>query len=86
MSDPRKAKRPKNLLLDPEAIARGERYSRLHRTNLSRLVSDFLRSLPLAAEKSSLTPTVRRLWGVASGGDNGSDAHRQHLTRKYGSR
>ena len=52
MSDARrKAKRPKNLLLDPDAVARGERYSRLHGTNLSRLVGDFLHALPLGAEE-----------------------------------
>src|SRR3954464_10179900 len=60
---PKRPKRPKNLLLDPDAVARGERYSRRHGTNLSRLVGDFLRSLPLGAEESALTPAVRRLWG-----------------------
>jgi hypothetical protein len=35
-------RKPKNLFLDPAAVARGERYSRLHGTNLSRLVDDFL--------------------------------------------
>jgi hypothetical protein len=58
----RKPKRPKNLLLDPDAVARGERYSRRHGISLSRLVGDFLRSLPLDAERSTLTPAVRRLW------------------------
>ena len=82
----KKAKRPKNLLLDPDAVARGERYSRRHGTNLSRLVGDFLRSLPLAADESSLTPAVRRLWGVARGGDAGSEAYRQYLAKKYGGR
>jgi len=86
MSDARrKAKRPKNLLLDPDAVARGERYSRLHGTNLSRLVGDFLRALPLDAERSALTPAVRRLWGVAAGSDADQELHRQHLSKKYGS-
>jgi len=82
----KKARRPKNLLLDPDAVARGERYSRRHGTNLSRLVSDFLRSLPLGADESAMTPAVRRLWGIARGRDAGREAHRQHLTRKYGGR
>lgn len=87
MADQRKKiKRPKNLLLDPDAVARGERYSRRHGTNLSRLVGDFLRSLPLGAEESALTPAVRRLWGVARGGGAGREAYRQHLGKKYGSR
>ena len=86
MSDARrKAKRPKNLLLDPDAVARGERYSRLHGTNLSRLVGDFLRALPLGAEESALSPAVRRLWGVAAGSTADREEHRQHLSRKYGS-
>ena len=86
MSDARrKAKRPKNLLLDPDAVARGERYSRLHGTNLSRLVGDFLHALPLGAEELALTPAVRRLWGVAAGSDTDKEVYRQHLSRKYGS-
>ena len=85
MSDARrKVKRPKKLLLDPDAVARGERYSRLHGTNLSRLVGDFLRALPLSADESSLTPAVRRLWGIAAGSNADRALHRQHLSRKYG--
>ena len=45
--------RLKNLLLDPDAVARGERYSRCHVTSLSRLVSDFLRSLRLGVDESA---------------------------------
>ena len=87
MSDSRRrAKRPKNLLLDPDAVARGERYSRRHGTSLSQLVGDFLRSLPLGAEASALTPAVRRLWGVASGKGGDREAYRQHLARKFGGR
>ncbi len=82
----KKPKRPKNLLLDPDAVARGERYSRRHGTSLSRLVGDFLRSLPLGADESTLTPAVRRLWGIARGGDADREAYRQHLARKYGHR
>ena len=81
-----KPKRPKNLLLDPDAVARGERYSRRHGTNLSRLVGDFLRSLPLGADEGALTPAVRRLWGIAAGTDTDRQQFRQHLSRKYGSR
>lgn len=40
-------RKPKNLFLDPVAVARGERYSRLHGTSLSRLVDDFLLALQL---------------------------------------
>ena len=82
----KKPKRPKNLLLDPDAVAHGERYSRRHGTSLSRLVGDFLRSLPLSAERSTLTPAVRRLWGIAGGAERGREAYRRHLSKKYGSR
>ena len=87
MSESRKrTKRPKNLLLDPDAVARGERYSRRHGTSLSQLVGDFLRSLPLGVEGSPLTPAVRRLWGVAGNAKDGREVYRQHVSRKYGGR
>ena len=56
----------KRFLLDPEAAKRGERYAMLHDTTLSRVVSDFLRSLPLEPTAvADLSPIVRRLYGVA---------------------
>ncbi|HEU4990672.1 MAG TPA: DUF6364 family protein [Gemmatimonadaceae bacterium] len=76
-------KEPKNLSLDPDAVARGERYSRRHGTNLSRLVDDFLRSLPLDGEEEPLSPVVRRLRGAAAGGKADRAAYREHLYRKY---
>ena len=87
MSESRKKpKRPKNLLLDPDAVARGERFSRRHGTNLSRLVGDFLRALPLGAEESALSPAVKRLWGITKGNDVSREEYRQHLSKKYGGR
>lgn len=79
-------RKPKNLLLDADAIARGERYSRRHATNLSRLVGDFLRSLPLGGKERPLSPIVERLSGIAAGGKTGRAAYRGHLYRKYGGR
>ena len=76
-------KKPKNLLLEPDAIARGERYSQLHGTNLSRLVSDFLRALPLEAPSSPLAPAVQRLRGVAAGSKLDRETYREHLIHKY---
>lgn len=76
----------KNLLLDADAIARGERYSRRHATNLSRLVGDFLRSLPLGETSRPRSPIVKRLRGVAAGGKAERAAYRAHLHRKYGGR
>lgn len=81
MSKP--AKKPKNLSLEPDAVARGERYSKLHGTNLSRLVSDFLRALPLEGMKEPLSPAVRRLRGIAAGSKSDRSTYREYLHRKY---
>jgi hypothetical protein len=79
------AKQTKNLSLDPDAVRRGERYSDLHQTNLSKLVSNFLASLPLEGEDHDppLTPAVHRLLGSGSGG-TGVEDYRRHLVDKYG--
>jgi hypothetical protein len=78
---------PKNLSLEPAAIARGERYGRLHGKNLSQLVNDFLRALPLKSPATQeLSPVVRRLRGIAARGRTGREAYRKHLLRKYGDR
>jgi hypothetical protein len=77
------ARQSKNLSLDPEAVRRGERYSELHGTNLSQLVTNFLLSLPVTDEEQPLSPTVRRLLGVGSGDVTREDYHR-YLAEKYG--
>jgi hypothetical protein len=77
----------KNLSLEPDAVKRGERYGRMHGTNLSRLVSDFLRALPVEPpDEQALSPVVRRLRGVAAGGRTDRALYREHLYRKYGGR
>ena len=43
-------KRPKNLLLSAEALNHGEEYAGRHGTTLSRLVEDYLLSLPALME------------------------------------
>jgi hypothetical protein len=80
-------KKPKNLSLDPDVVARGERYSQAHGTNLSRLVGDFLRALPVDDGLAPLprSPAVRRLRGIAAGGRADREAYRAHLLRKHGS-
>ncbi len=79
------AKERLNLLLDRSAIDRGKRYGQLHGTSVSQLVGDFLSKLPLPGEPGGddLTPTVRRLLGVASGEADHDDYHR-YLLEKYG--
>ncbi|MGH8531391.1 MAG: DUF6364 family protein [Gammaproteobacteria bacterium] len=80
-------RKPKNLSLEPDAIERGQRYGRLHGKNLSQLVNDFLRALPLEpATTPEISPLVRRLRGVATGGRTGREEYRGHLARKYGGR
>lgn len=85
-SKPRKrqGKRPTNLSLDVDALERGKRYSRLHGTSLSKLVNDYLRSLPGDSELKPLSPVVQRLSGIAAGGKVGREDYRRYLRRKYG--
>ena len=78
------AKKSKNLFLDPKAIRRGERYSELHGTNVSQLVSNFLSALPVDPDKPPrLSPAVRRLVGLAAD-TSGSDDYNAYLEAKYG--
>ena len=74
-----------NLFLDRDAMERARRYSQKHDTSVSRLVSDYLAGLPTeeAEVAAELTPTVRRLVGVAAGGGD-RKAYREYLYRKYG--
>ncbi|HEX7941948.1 MAG TPA: DUF6364 family protein [Gemmatimonadaceae bacterium] len=82
--------KPTNLSLDPDAVKRGERYSHRHGISLSRLVSGFLRALPLDASGRELSPAVKRLRGVAAGARVGREHWREHwrehLHEKYGKR
>lgn len=75
-----------NLTVDRAAIERARRFSDRHNTSISRLVNDFLSSLPLDPELADedLSPSVRRLLGIASG-DADRDAYRRHLLEKYSS-
>ena len=87
MSDARrKAKRPKNLLLDPDAVARGERYSRLTEPTYPGWWEIF----------STRSRSARKSWrsrqpsadsgGLQQEADTDKELYRQHLSRKYGSR
>lgn len=80
-------KRRKHLLLDEDALEHAESFSRWSGTTLSRLVSDFLRSLPGDDDAElDLTPAVRRLYGIAAGGTADRDTYREYLVAKYGTR
>lgn len=80
-------RKPRNLSLDPKAVARGEQYSKRVGTTLSRLVEDFLRALPTGRSAEAKSPLVRRLHGVAATARSSStsDFH-DYLHRKYGGR
>ena len=82
----RPAKRRTNLTLDPDVVLEAERYGRRHGTNLSQLVNDFLRALHdrASVEEAQLSPSVRRLHGIAAGATVDRAAHRAHLVEKYG--
>jgi uncharacterized protein DUF6364 len=78
------AKQSKNLSLDPDAVKRGEQYSKLHNTNVSQLVNRFLSALPVGEEdETKFSPTVRRLIGIAPNGDAVQEYH-EHLLEKHG--
>ncbi|HEU4457157.1 MAG TPA: DUF6364 family protein [Longimicrobium sp.] len=74
-----------NLSIDADAVERARKYSELHDTSISRLVNDFLARLPMTEgnDAAELTPTVRRLLGIAEGGPDEEDYHR-YLLEKYG--
>jgi hypothetical protein len=72
----------KNLSLDPEAVQRGEKYSKRHSTSISQLVSDYLSGLPGEGDRHKLAPAVKRLLGIARGGNDA--AYKKYLENKYG--
>jgi hypothetical protein len=74
-----------NITVDPEVLDRARRYTERHNTSISRLVTEFLSGLPGEDDLGGeLTPTVRRLLGVARGGPD-REGYRRHLVEKYGS-
>jgi hypothetical protein len=73
-----------NITVDPVVIERARRYTKRHNTSISRLVTEYLAQLPGEdAFEETLTPTVRRLLGVAKGAGDRED-YRRHLAEKYG--
>jgi hypothetical protein len=76
-------KRPKNLLLDDEALRRAEGYCAGRGTTLSRLVEDYLMALAEPRSPEIKSPIVRRLLGAASRDPVEPDAYRDYLRRTY---
>lgn len=79
-----------NLYLDPEAVKHAKEYGRLHGTNLSQLVSDFLVSLPLrTTDDDEMSPALKRLIGSAVPRDPNTppvtiEDYRKYQLDKYG--
>jgi hypothetical protein len=74
-----------NITLDHETAERARRYTKRHDTSISRLVGEFLSQLPDAEQtEQELTPTVKRLRGLAKGGPD-RETYRRHLLKKYSS-
>jgi hypothetical protein len=69
------------LLIDKAAAARAKRYSKRHRTSISRLVAHMLAKLP-DDEDTGLTPGVRRFVGLLPKTVSVED-HRRYLRHKY---
>ena len=74
-----------NITVDAALVERARRYTQRHNTSISGLVSEFLAHLPEGggAGSADLSPTVRRLLGIAAGGPDRED-YRRHLLEKYG--
>jgi hypothetical protein len=75
-------RRAKNLLLSKEALNGAEDYARHHGTTLSRLVEDFLLTLPTMSwggRESIRSPIVRQLGGAANYGPMTTDDYRDYL-------
>jgi hypothetical protein len=84
---PNGTKRPTNLTLSPDALAKAERVALERGTSISQLVEDLLMALPFPNESQAhLEPSVRRLLGAAKGTTAGREDYRAYLYRKHGGR
>ena len=74
-----------NITVDAGVVERARRYTQRHNTSISGLVGEFLAHLPEGGdtEPSDLSPTVKRLLGVAAGGPD-REEYRRYLLEKYG--
>ncbi|MEX0892493.1 MAG: DUF6364 family protein [Gemmatimonadota bacterium] len=75
------AARKLTLSVDEQVIERARRYSQLHNTSISRLVSTFLAQLPVEPDEE--TPIVRRLRGILPVEADVRE-HKGYLDEKYG--
>jgi hypothetical protein len=71
------------LSVDEAVIERARRYSELHQTSISRLVSTFLEALGGDAPEREPGPRVRRLTGILPA-DASRAEYRRYLEEKHG--
>ena len=76
-------RRAKNLLVRHEALNNAEEYCRHIGIPMSRLIEDFLETLPRYYEREVTSPIVRRLYGAAMASPMAVDDYRDFL---YGRR
>jgi hypothetical protein len=77
-------KRAKNLLLDAQVLNAAESYCHHHGTSLSRLVEDFLGTLPpIYADVVPRYAIVERLSGAAADARMRSDDYRDVVFREW---
>lgn len=76
-----------NLLIDRDVVERARRYSARHGTSISRVVTEFLASLPPEEEREldRLSPIVKRQMGVAAGTDVDRDPPEPSYIREMSS-
>jgi len=67
-----------------DVLERAKDYAREHQTSLTRLVSEYLRQLPVENDLLVDAPIVRRLSGLLSG-DQSMEDYQRYLEKKYGS-
>ena len=71
------------LYSDEDLIEEAKRYAKEHGTSLSKLTTEFFRTLARKRKTQSETPLTDRLQGSLKGADLDIDAYRRHLEEKY---
>jgi len=66
-----------------DVLERAKDYAREHQTSLTRLVSEYLRQLPVENDFLVDAPIVRRLSGLLSA-DQSVEDYQRYLAEKYG--
>jgi len=76
-------KRKLTVRVDEKWIEAAKDYAREHNTSLSRLISEFLKTIAKDEEGFGRGPVLRRLAGILPA-DVSLDEHREQLAEKYG--